>query len=121
MNRFHRSRKIFWQLHSSNRTIKFKNGPNTVAVGFTQASVSASKNPLPELTATLTVSEREEAIVGSIIDKDDDGALGCAMGEVGATKADASLINNAITQHKATVRRYILLAFRFDNWIGSQM
>jgi len=106
--------------HSIAKDMKFKNGPNTVAVGFTQASVSASKNPLPELIATLTVSESEEAIVGSIIDKDDD-ALGCAMGDVGATKADASLINNAITQHKITVRRYILLAFRFNNWIGSQM
>ncbi len=115
-----RSRKISKQLHSSNRTMKFKNGPSTVAVGFTQASVSASKNPLPELTATLTVSEREEAIVGSIIDKDDD-ALGRAMGDVGATKADASLINNAITQHKTTVRRYILLAFCFRNWIRSGM
>lgn len=95
--------------------MKFKNGPNRVAVGFTQASVSESKNPLPELTATLTVSESEEAIVGSIMDNDDDALLWIvgAIDDVGATKAEAPLIIVAINQHKTTVTRYILISVCF--------
>ena len=97
-------------------TIKFKNGPSTVAVGLTQASVSANNNPLPEIIATPTVSEIEEAIVGSIIDKDDGDCVAIVgiIGDLVATKADAPLIIVAITQHKPTVRRYMLIVFVFQ-------
>ena len=103
--------------------MKFKNGPSSAAVGATQASVSASNNPLPEVIATLTVSESDEAIVGSIIDKDDDvlaAAKDDATGDVGATKADAVLIIVAIAQHKTAIRRYILILLVFNNWIGKE-
>lgn len=98
--------------HSMVKDIKFKNGPSTVAVGFTQASVSANNNPLPDVIATPTVSESEEAtIVGSIIDKDVDALVDVVAktGDVGATNADAPLTIVAITQHKIAANRYILL------------
>ena len=99
--------------------MKFKKGPNTVAVGFTQASVSASNIPLPEVTA-VTVSVREDAIVGSIIDRDDvDRApIAEAMGDVGATKADALLIIVAITQHRTKASRYILICWSVSYLVG---
>ena len=96
--------------------MKFKNGPNAVAVGFTQASVSASNNPLPDEIATPTVSVREEAIVGSTIDKvaDDALAVADATGDVGTTKAETPLIvivAAIIAQHITTENRYILFSF----------
>ena len=91
--------------------MKFKNGPKTVETGFTHASVSANTNPLPEVIATLTVSESEEAIVGSIIDNDDEDLV--AIGDVGATKADVPLIIVAIIQHKTAIRRYMLIVLYF--------
>lgn len=102
--------------HSIAKDIKFKKGPNTVAVGCTQASVSANNNPLPEETAALTVSVSEEAIVGSIIDRDDDALAPIveAMGDVGATNADALLIIVVITQQRTTVIRYILVCFNLS-------
>lgn len=87
--------------------MKFKKGPKTVAVGCTQASVSASNIPLPEVT----VSVREDAIVGSIIDRDDFAPMVEAMGDVGATKAEAVPIIVAITQQRTTVSRYIFICF----------
>ena len=92
--------------------MKFKNGPNTVAVGFTQASVSANNNPLPDVIATPTVSEIDEAIVGSIIDNVDDDLAVVVSGDVGTTKAETPLIVIvAITQNKITERRYMLIVF----------
>jgi hypothetical protein len=100
------------------KDMKFKKGPKNVAVGLTQASVSASNNPLPEVTAALTVSETEEAIVGSIIDKDDDplASIVEAIGDVGATKADALLIIVATTQQRIAVNRYILICLCFQKF-----
>jgi len=51
------------------KDMKFKNGPNTVAVGCTHASVSASKNSLPDDNVVPNVSERDETTDISIIDK----------------------------------------------------
>jgi len=93
------------------KDMKFKNGPKTVETGFTHASVSANTNPLPEVIATLTVSESEEAIVGSIIDNDDEDLV--AIGDVGATKADVPLIIVAIIQHKIAIRRFMLIVLYF--------
>jgi hypothetical protein len=99
--------------------MKFKNGPSTVATGFTQASVSANTNPLPEVIATPTVSESEEAIVGSIIDKDDDVPV--AMRDMGVTKADVPLIIVTITQHKTKVRRYMSIVLYFSKIESEQI
>ena len=100
------------------RTIKFKNGPSTVETGFTHASVSANTNPLPEVIATPTVSESEEAIVGSIIDKEEDVLV--AMGDMGGTKADVPLIIVAIAQHKTATRRYMLIVLYIFSKIESE-
>ena len=62
-------------------------------------------NPLPEVIATLAVSESEAAIVGSIIDKD--GARGdafVAAGNVGETKADALPKNIAMHIYETSLR-----------------
>ena len=93
--------------------MKFKNGPNNVAVGFTQASVSANNNPLPDVIATPTLSESDEAIIGSIIDNSDDVLVVVVTGDVGTTKAETPLIVIVIvivviTQNKVTERRHIL-------------
>ena len=99
--------------------MKFKKGPNTVAVGFTQASVSAINIPLPEVTA-VTVSVREDAIVGSIMDREDVdlAPIAEAMGDVGATKADALLIIVAITQQRTKVSRYIFMCWSVSYQVG---
>jgi len=96
--------------------MKFKNGPNAVAVGFTQASVSANNNPLPDEIATPTVSVREGAMVGSTIDKvaDEGLTVAAASGDVGTTKAETPLIvivAAIIAQHMTMVKRYILFYF----------
>lgn len=90
--------------HNIAKDMKFKNGPNTVAVGCTQASVSANKSPLPDVIAIPTVSESEDAIDGSIIDKAD--VHGVAIGDVGVTKAETPLI--AIARHKIVDARFMV-------------
>ena len=90
--------------------MKFRKGPSAVAVGFTQASVSAKSNPLPEVIDTpTTVSEIDEATIGSIIRKADDAVVTAFVGEAGATKADAPLIADMNTIHKNAIRRYIFV------------
>ena len=94
-------------------TIKFKKGPSTVAVGFTQASVSASNNPLPEAIVTPKMeSENEDPIDGSIIDKDNDilAPEVARVGDVGATKDDTALIIVMIAKHKNEVRKHIFVS-----------
>ena len=70
------------------------------------------------MTAALTVSETEEAIVGSIIDKDNDplASIVEAIGDVGTTKADALLIIVATTQQRIAVNRYILICLCFQKF-----
>jgi len=104
------------------KDMKFKNGPNTVAVGCTHASVSASKNSLPDDNVVPNVSEREETTDTSIIDKmvlvqvilsvvvDKPG-----VEEIGTTKAETPfiviVIAIIIVQKKIMVliRRHIML------------
>ena len=91
--------------------MKFRKGPSSVAVGCTQASVSANNKPLPEVIDTPTmVSESEEAIVGSIIDRADDALFTAvaAIGDAGVTKADTPLIIDIMAKHKNVVRRSII-------------
>mmetsp|Transcript_4164 Transcript_4164/g.10814 ORF Transcript_4164/g.10814 Transcript_4164/m.10814 type:complete len:171 (+) Transcript_4164:243-755(+) len=96
--------------HSIAKDMKFRKGPSAVAVGFTQASVSARSNPLPEVIDTpTTVSEIDEATIGSIIRKADDAVVTAFVGEAGATKADAPLIVDMNTIHKNAIRRYIFV------------
>lgn len=105
--------------HSIAKDIKFKNGPSAAAVGATHASVSANNKPLPEVIVAPTVSESDEAIVGSTIDRDDGedddvgGAIVAARGDAGATKADATPIIVAIIQHRTAARRCILISVSF--------
>ena len=90
--------------------MKFKNGPNNVAVGFTQASVSANNNPLPDVMAT-TAFALSESEAGSIIDKADDVAVLAVVAteDWGTTKADAPLIIVRATQQKTAVSLYIFI------------
>lgn len=101
--------------HSIAKDMKFKNGPSTIEVGFTQASVSANSNPLPDVidAASMVMESEEDIVFGSIIDKDDDAIVAdvpaSASGDVGATKADAALIIDTTTRNKNEVRRYMFL------------
>lgn len=96
--------------HSMAKDMKFKNGPNNVAVGFTQASVSANNNPLPDVMAT-TAFALSESEAGSIIDKADDVAVLAVVAteDWGTTKADAPLIIVRATQQKTAVSLYIFI------------
>jgi len=102
--------------HNIAKDIKFRNGPNAAAVGATQASVSASNNPLPEEIATPTVSVTDEAIVGSTIDNvvnDDARAAALRTGDVGTTNPETpfgAIAAATIAQPKIAEKRNILIA-----------
>jgi len=90
-------------LQSIAKDIKFKNGPNKVMVGCTHASVSATKNPLPDDNTVPTVSDRDVPTATSIIFKEISALLWrVALGieevekEIGTTNAAARFIVNEI-------------------------